>query len=68
MGIIKRKENGQFVVAVPLVCGERILGVIEGIREGKEARAFKKIRCSFARLAIAANCLSTRKRSSHRRS
>jgi len=42
MGIIKRKENGQFVVAVPLVCGERILGVIEGIREGKEARAFKK--------------------------
>ena len=23
MGIIKRKENGQFVVAVPLVCGER---------------------------------------------
>jgi len=42
MGIIKRKENGQFVVAVPLVCGERILGVIEGIREGKDARAFKK--------------------------
>jgi diguanylate cyclase (GGDEF)-like protein len=42
MGIIKRKENGQFVVAVPLVCGERILGVIEGLREGKDARAFKK--------------------------
>ncbi|HEV8366460.1 MAG TPA: sensor domain-containing diguanylate cyclase [Pyrinomonadaceae bacterium] len=42
MGIIKRKENGQFVVAVPLICGERILGVIEGIREGKETRAFKK--------------------------
>jgi len=42
MGIVKRKESGQFVVAVPLVCGERILGVIEGIREGKDARAFKK--------------------------
>jgi diguanylate cyclase (GGDEF)-like protein len=42
MGIIKRKEDGQFVVAVPLICGERILGVIEGIREGKSARAFKK--------------------------
>jgi diguanylate cyclase (GGDEF)-like protein len=42
MGIIKRKEDGQFVVAVPLICGERILGVIEGIREGKTGRAFKK--------------------------
>jgi diguanylate cyclase (GGDEF)-like protein len=42
MGIIKRKEAGQFVLAVPLICGERILGVIEGIREGKDARAFKK--------------------------
>jgi len=42
MGIIKRKENGQFVVAVPLVCGERILGVLEGIRESEGGRAFKK--------------------------
>jgi diguanylate cyclase (GGDEF)-like protein len=42
MGLIKKKENGQFVVAVPLICGERILGVIEGIREGKDARTFKK--------------------------
>jgi diguanylate cyclase (GGDEF)-like protein len=42
MGIIKRKERGQFVVAVPLICGERILGVIEGIREGAGAHAFKK--------------------------
>ncbi len=42
MGIIKRKENGQFVVAVPLICGERILGVLEGLREGEDARAFKK--------------------------
>lgn len=42
MGTIKRKERGQFVVAVPLICGERILGVIEGIREGADAYAFKK--------------------------
>src|SRR5262249_18563574 len=42
MGIVKRKERGQFVVAVPLICGERILGVIEGIREGKGSYAFKK--------------------------
>jgi len=42
MGIIKRKENGQFVVAIPLICGERILGVIEGVREEKDSRAFKK--------------------------
>src|SRR6201988_5489783 len=42
MGIIKRKERGQFVLAVPLNCGERILGVIEGIREGSDAHAFKK--------------------------
>ena len=42
MGIIKRKEAGQFVLAVPLICGERILGVIEGIREGKDSHAFKK--------------------------
>lgn len=42
MGTIKRKERGQFVLAIPLICGERILGVIEGIREGEGARAFKK--------------------------
>ncbi|HET6854632.1 MAG TPA: GGDEF domain-containing protein [Pyrinomonadaceae bacterium] len=42
MGIIKRKERGRFVVAVPLICGERILGVVEGIREGAGSHAFKK--------------------------
>lgn len=42
MGIIKKKERGQFVVAVPLICGERILGVLEGIRHGKGSHAFKK--------------------------
>jgi diguanylate cyclase (GGDEF)-like protein len=42
VGIVKRKEKGQFVLAVPLICGERILGVIEGIREGSGSYAFKK--------------------------
>jgi diguanylate cyclase (GGDEF)-like protein len=42
MGIIRKKEHGQHVVAVPLICGERILGVLEGIREDKDARSFKK--------------------------
>jgi diguanylate cyclase (GGDEF)-like protein len=42
MGIVKRKERGQFVVAIPLICGERVLGVMEGIREGAGSRAFKK--------------------------
>lgn len=42
MGISKKKEQGNHVVAVPLICGERILGVLEGIREGKEAGSFKK--------------------------
>lgn len=32
MGTIKKKERGQNFVAVPLVCGERILGVLEGAR------------------------------------
>jgi len=32
MGTIKKKERGENFVAVPLVCGERILGVLEGMR------------------------------------
>ena len=42
MGIVKKKERGKFVVAVPLICGERILGVIEGVREDSSSHAFKK--------------------------
>ena len=42
MGVVKKKERGQHVVAVPLICGERLLGVIEGIREGDQAHSFKK--------------------------
>ena len=39
VGTMKRKERSQYVVAVPLICGERILGVLEGIRE---QHSFKK--------------------------
>jgi diguanylate cyclase (GGDEF)-like protein len=42
MGIVKKKERGQYIVAVPLICGERILGVIEGLRHGTGATSFKK--------------------------
>jgi diguanylate cyclase (GGDEF)-like protein len=41
MGTIKRKERGNFIVAVPLICGERMLGVIEGVRETANGRSFK---------------------------
>ncbi|HZE63588.1 MAG TPA: sensor domain-containing diguanylate cyclase [Pyrinomonadaceae bacterium] len=39
MGAMRKKEHGEHVVAVPLICGERILGVLEGKRE---RRSFKK--------------------------
>lgn len=39
MGSVRKKERGQYFVAVPLVCGERILGVLEGTRQ---QRSFTK--------------------------
>ena len=33
MGSTRKKERGQQFLAVPLVCGDRILGVLEGMRE-----------------------------------
>jgi len=42
MGTVRKKEQDEFVIAVPLVCGERMLGVLEGKRTGKYARSFKK--------------------------
>jgi diguanylate cyclase (GGDEF)-like protein len=39
MGTLKKKEGERYVVAVPLICGERVLGVLEGIRTEK---SFKK--------------------------
>ncbi|MBC8031478.1 MAG: sensor domain-containing diguanylate cyclase [Pyrinomonadaceae bacterium] len=39
MGVTKKKERHEFVIAVPLICGERILGVLEGVRA---TASFKK--------------------------
>lgn len=38
-GVNRKKERNEFVIAVPLICGERILGVLEGIRA---SGSFKK--------------------------
>ena len=42
MGTIRKKEHQDYIVAVPLISGERILGVLEGKRTGKYARPFRK--------------------------
>jgi len=42
MGTIKKKERGKHILAVPLICGERILGVLEGVREAETESSFKK--------------------------
>jgi diguanylate cyclase (GGDEF)-like protein len=42
MGTVRKKEQDDYIIAVPLVCGERMLGVLEGKRSGKYARSFKK--------------------------
>jgi diguanylate cyclase (GGDEF)-like protein len=42
MGPARKSEHGKRVAAVPLVCGDRMLGVLEGIREGEHAHSFKK--------------------------
>ncbi|HEY0432196.1 MAG TPA: sensor domain-containing diguanylate cyclase [Pyrinomonadaceae bacterium] len=39
MGSIRKKDRGRHFVAIPLVCGERILGVLEGTRA---SQSFKK--------------------------
>lgn len=39
---IKRDENGRRILAVPLVNGERVLGVLEAVREGESTFTFKK--------------------------
>jgi len=39
---IKKTEKGRRVVAVPLVSSERVMGVLEGVRESVRARCFTK--------------------------
>jgi len=46
-GIIKKKERDRYVLAMPLICGERILGVLEATRAGKYGRPFRKTEISL---------------------
>jgi diguanylate cyclase (GGDEF)-like protein len=39
---VRRKEGARRVVAVPLVAGERVMGVLEGVREGEAVRSFRR--------------------------
>jgi diguanylate cyclase (GGDEF)-like protein len=41
MEIIKRREKQKRIVAVPLINGDRALGVLEAVREGVGRRSFK---------------------------
>jgi diguanylate cyclase (GGDEF)-like protein len=38
--VVKQTEQGRRIVAVPLVCGEKLLGVLEAAREGATAKSF----------------------------
>ncbi len=38
--VVKKTENGRRIIAVPLVCGEQLLGVLEAAREGVAAKSF----------------------------
>jgi diguanylate cyclase (GGDEF)-like protein len=38
MGVIRKKEKGNHVLAIPLICGDRILGVLEGSRANASYR------------------------------
>jgi diguanylate cyclase (GGDEF)-like protein len=42
MESIRKTESGRRVVAIPLIIGDRAMGVLEGVREGAEARSFTK--------------------------
>jgi diguanylate cyclase (GGDEF)-like protein len=42
METVRRTEKGRRIVAVPLASGERVLGVLEAVREGEGARGFTK--------------------------
>jgi diguanylate cyclase (GGDEF)-like protein len=42
METIRKTESGRRVVAVPLMGGDRVMGVLEGVREGDGRRSFTK--------------------------
>ncbi|HEX8143719.1 MAG TPA: sensor domain-containing diguanylate cyclase [Pyrinomonadaceae bacterium] len=45
--IIRRREKQQRILAVPLLSGERVLGVLEAVREGEGARLFSRADASL---------------------
>src|SRR5205823_2551070 len=45
--VFRRKEGERRVVAVPLVSGERVSGVLEAVREGARARSFTRAEASL---------------------
>jgi len=38
--VVKKTEKARRLIAVPLVCGEKLLGVLEAAREGTNAKSF----------------------------
>ena len=42
MKAVRRSESGGRVMAVPLISGERVLGVLEGIRSSADRRSFSR--------------------------
>src|SRR5207244_2115196 len=44
---IRKKENERRVMAVPLASGERVIGVLEAVRENRPARSFTKSEASL---------------------
>ena len=42
MESVRKTEGGRRIVAVPLMGGERVMGVLEGVREGTDRRSFSK--------------------------
>jgi len=39
---VKRSEKGNKIVAVPIISGERAIGVLEGLRSGPDSRPFSR--------------------------
>jgi diguanylate cyclase (GGDEF)-like protein len=45
--VVRKKEGERCVVAVPLVSGERVTGVLETVREGARSRSFSRADASL---------------------
>lgn len=40
--VVRKTERGRRFIALPLTSGEKLTGILEGVREGKRARAFTR--------------------------